>query len=110
MGVIATAVVFWGLSISLLLAQTPKSVEPTAAKPGQQIVLHGDDLGRKKVKAVYVSDQDRDYKASIVKQNDNDITFTIPSVKPGEYGISLQRSDNENVLFSFPAVKLRVEP
>ncbi len=88
-------------------AQTPVSVTPSDVKAGGQATLHGNDLGIKSVKAVYISDANNDYKVSIVSQGDNAIVFVVPFVKIGDYGISLFPMDGNKLLWH-PEVKFHV--
>jgi hypothetical protein len=94
-----------GLAAVLLLASwafgqesnnTPRvtGVEPSAGKVGQNLTVRGDHLGKESVLAVYLSDNDKDYKGTLVEQTDQKIVFQIPDVKAGDYNVSIKVGNN----------------
>ena len=86
------------LAVTLLLASlvfaqgAPRimSVEPSSGKVNDNVTLTGDKLGKDSVSAVFLSDEKDDFKATVVEQTDNKITFKVPQIKPGNYNVSLQ--------------------
>ena len=81
-----------GLSLAWAQAPSPKitSVEPLEAKVGDEVTLSGENLGKSSVKAVYISDDKEDFKATIVSQSADKIVIKIPTVKPGTYNPSIE--------------------
>lgn len=66
------------------------SVEPAAGKVGDTVTVVGENLDKKSVVMVYLSDSATDYKATVVEQTAEKIVVRIPKVKPGEYNVSIQ--------------------
>lgn len=90
--VIAIAVV-----APMLLAQgSPKvtAIEPAAAKVNDDAIVSGENLDKSSVAAVLLSDDQADYKATLVNQAADKITIKIPQVKPGDYNVSIQVGNN----------------
>ena len=66
-------------------------VEPTGGKVGAQVTVTGENLGKANVVAVYLSDNNDDYKAAVVDQTSEKIVVKVPKVpKVGEYNVSIQ--------------------
>lgn len=103
--------VFFALGIRLAQAQSPKVFEPGVAKIGEQVTLEGTQLGVKEVTEIYLSaEKGGDYRAMIVKQDEQSIVFTVPKVAPGLYSVSLMPASNSKDILWYESVKLRVEP
>jgi hypothetical protein len=66
------------------------SVEPTAAKIGATVTVHGENLSKGNVAAVFVSNSSDDFPATVVEQSDAKIVIKIPKVKAGDYNVSIQ--------------------
>jgi hypothetical protein len=102
---------FFVVGICLLGAQTFTDLNPTEAKVGQQVTLSGNNLGTDKIKALYVSNDKSDFKAAIVKQADEGITFVVPSAaKSGKYDICLVQVSDPDKMFCAAGLKLEVKP
>ena len=89
----AAGIILIVLGTAGLLAQgSPRvtGVEPVTGKIGATITVHGENLGKTNVTAVYLSDSSDDYKATIVEQAGDKIVVKIPKVKPGDYNVSIQ--------------------
>ncbi len=65
-------------------------VNPASGKVDDTVTLTGTNLGKDAVSAVYLSDDAKDYKATVVEQTDDKITAKIPNVKAGSYNVSIQ--------------------
>lgn len=77
----------------LLLAQgAPRltGVDPSTGKAGASVTVTGENLGKANVAAVFLSDANSDYKATVVEQTSEKIVIKVPAVKAGSYNISLQ--------------------
>jgi hypothetical protein len=84
------------LLITLVFAQSSpvvSSVDPSSGKVSDEITISGQSLGKGSVSSVFLSDDKSDYKATIVSQADDKIVMKVPSVKPGDYNVSIQVAD-----------------
>ncbi len=86
------AVSFLLLSNLVLAQGAPRltGVDPGTGKVGASITVSGENLGKANVAAVFLSDANSDYKATVVDQAADKIVIKVPAVKPGNYNISLQ--------------------
>lgn len=67
------------------------SVTPNAGKSEDSITITGQNLGKDKVAAVFLSDDKLDHKAVVVDQESGKIIIKVPdNLKPGDYNISVQ--------------------
>jgi hypothetical protein len=69
---------------------TITTVDPTSGKVNDAITINGQNLGKGKVNAVFLSDDKSDYKAVIVEQTEDKIVMKVPQVKPGSYNVSVE--------------------
>lgn len=79
----------------LLPAQTATphitAVTPDSGKSNDSITITGENLGKDKVAAVFLSDAKLDHKAVVVDQEATKIVIKVPdNLKPGDYNISMQ--------------------
>ncbi|HKV06129.1 MAG TPA: IPT/TIG domain-containing protein [Candidatus Acidoferrales bacterium] len=84
------------LAVPLLIAQTTSrvtTVDPASGKVGDSVVVSGESLGKSHVSAVFLSDDKSDFKATLVEQSEDKITWKVPQVKPGDYNVSIQTGD-----------------
>jgi len=81
-----------GLPLARAQAPSPKitSVAPLEAKVGDEVTLVEEKLGKGAVKAVYISSDKEDFRASIVSQSADKIVIKVPTVKPGTYNPSIE--------------------
>jgi hypothetical protein len=68
---------------------TITTVDPTSGKVNDSITINGQNLGKPKVNAVFLSDDKNDYKAVILEQGEDKIVMKVPQVKPGGYNVSI---------------------
>lgn len=67
------------------------SITPNTGKCQASITITGENLGKDKVAAVFLSDEKLDHKAVVVDQESTKIVITVPKdLKPGDYNISVQ--------------------
>jgi IPT/TIG domain len=97
----------WFLAAIILLAPAVFSqgsgphvatVAPSSGKVNDQVTLTGENLDKKSVAAVFLSDDANDYKAAVVDQTGQKIIMQVPQVKPGDYNVSLQVGDKILIL------------
>lgn len=79
------------LAANLLAQGAPRltGVDPTSGKVGATITATGENL-KSSVSAVFLSDANSDYKATVIDHTAEKIVLKVPSVKAGSYNISLQ--------------------
>lgn len=67
------------------------SVTPNTGKSEDTITINGENLGKDKVAAVFLSDAKLDHKALVVDQEPTKIVIKVPdNLKPGDYNVSMQ--------------------
>ena len=94
---LAAAVVLAGLAIPASLAQDAvrvTGVDPATGKANDVVTVAGENLGKGKVSAVFLSDDKDDHKASVVWQEADKIVIKVPEVKPGSYNVSVQTGNS----------------
>jgi IPT/TIG domain len=69
------------------------SVDPQSGSANDTITLTGEHLEKAHVSAVFLSDDKEDHKAVVVSQATDKIVIKVPSVKAGEYNISVQEGN-----------------
>ena len=85
------------LTASLAMGQAGPRVtgaEPSSGKVESNLTLNGENLGKESVASVFLSDDDKDYKAAVVEQTAAKIVMKVPQVKAGDYNISIQVGNN----------------
>jgi len=84
--------VFLLLASHLLAQGGPRvtGVDPASGKVGATVAATGENLGKGTVIAVYLSDVNTDYRATVAEQTPEKIVFRVPQVKPGSYNVSIQ--------------------
>jgi hypothetical protein len=94
----ALFIVFICASILCLAATDPvwvptpfvKSVAPSPAKVGDELVAIGQNLGKEFVAAVFLTRGDSQTQANLVAQTDNSLKFKVPAgLKAGRFGIMI---------------------
>ena len=94
---VLASIVVLGLALPAGLAQEASrvtSVDPAAGKANDTVTVAGENLGKNKVAAVFLSDDKDDHKATVVSQESDKIVFKVPSVKPGDYNVSIQAGNS----------------
>ena len=67
------------------------SITPGTGKAADSITITGENLGKDKVAAVFLSDAKLDHKAVVVDQETTKIVIKVPDkLQPGDYNISVQ--------------------
>ena len=85
----------------LVFAQNAAKVtalEPASGKVNDSVTLTGENLGKDTVAAVFLSDAQEDFKATLVEQADQKILLKVPQVKAGAYNLSIQVKDRILIL------------
>lgn len=84
------------LNISILMAQEmPRltNVKPTTAKVGDTVTVVGENLGKERVVAVFLSDAESDYQMEVIEQTAGKIIFKVAQVKQAIYRVALGVGD-----------------
>jgi hypothetical protein len=74
------------------------TVDPASGKVNDSVTLTGENLGKESVSSVFLSDDNTDYKATMVEQAGGKIVMKVPQVKPGDYHVSIQVGDKIFIL------------
>jgi IPT/TIG domain len=74
------------------------TVDPVSGKVNDNVTLTGENLGKETVSNVFLSDDNNDYKATVVEQAGAKIVMKVPQVKPGDYHVSIQVGDKIFIL------------
>ena len=74
------------------------TVDPASGKVNDSVTLTGENLGKESVSSVFLSDDNTDYKATVVEQAGAKIVMKVPQVKPGDYHVSIQVGDKIFIL------------
>jgi IPT/TIG domain len=69
-------------------------VDPAMGKANDTVTVAGENLGKSKVVAIFLSDEKDDHKATVVSQEADKIVIKVPSVKPGDYNVSIQTGNS----------------
>jgi hypothetical protein len=88
-------------SVSLLLAQNAAKVtalDPTMGKTDDTVTVTGENLGKDNVVAIFLSDDNDDFKATVVEQAASKIVMKVPKAKVGRYNLSIQVKDRILIL------------
>ena len=97
----------WGVAllalflVPLVFAQNPAKVtalEPVSGKVNDNVTVTGENLGKDIVAAVFLSDAQTDFKATLVEQAEQKIVMKVPQVKAGAYNFSIQVKDRILIL------------
>lgn len=70
------------------------SLDPAEGKANDAITVKGESLAKGSVSGIFLSDDKTDFKADIVEQAADKITFKVPQVKAGDYNIAIQVGTN----------------
>jgi hypothetical protein len=86
-----------------------KSVEPTSGKAGDEMTVSGENLDKKFVKEVYLTDGKTDLKMEVTSQEAEAIKAKVPAgAKPGRYSLMVLTAEKTPKLVEQP-VKFTVE-
>lgn len=83
-------------------------VEPMNAKVATEVVVTGDNLGKAVVAEVYLTAAKQNFKVEILSQDDKQIKFKVPNVKPGPYRLLVLLKSADPTFIEEP-VRLVVE-
>ena len=87
--------------VPLLFAQNAAKVsalDPTSGKVNDTVTLTGENLDKENVDAVFLSDANDDFKATLVEQAAGKIVMKVPQTKAGGYNVSIQVKDRILIL------------
>jgi hypothetical protein len=87
--------------VPLLFAQNiakVTAIDPASGKVNDTVTVTGQNLGKDSVAAVFLSDAQDDFKATLLDQADTKIQMKVPQVKAGAYNVSIQVKDRILIL------------
>jgi len=99
------------LTTTLAYAAAPRltSVEPSAGKPGDELVVSGQNLDSSNVTNLFLTAGSKDYEVKINDQTSDSIRFAIPEkVEFGSYSLMIQTGGPTPTLLEQP-VRCTVE-
>ena len=80
-----------------------RAIDPPRARPGDQLVATGDNLGRDCVAEVHLTQGQKSFKVEIKAQAAGSITLVVPvSVEAGRFGLMVVTSGPEPALLDEP--------
>jgi len=97
----------WGVAllalfvVPLIFAQNAAKVtalEPASGKVNDDVTVTGENLGKDSVAAVFLSDAQDDFKATVVEQAEQKLLIKVPQVKAGAYNLAIQVKDRIFIL------------
>lgn len=99
------------LSLPIWAQNMPRlvTVEPAECKAGAEAVAKGENLDKKAVAELYLTDGKNDVKLTIVQQSADNIKFKIPAdAKAGRFSLMLMTAGSDPKLMEQP-VKVTVQ-
>ena len=105
---------FWTvffLAAALAYAAVPRliSVEPDAGKPGDELVVSGQNLDSSNATKLFLAAGGKDHQVKVREQTSDSIRFTIPEkIEFGSYNLMIQTGGATPVLYEQP-VRCTVE-
>lgn len=100
------------VAVCLLIAQgMPKmaTVEPATGKVGTDMTISGENLDKKQVAEIYLTDGKNDVKLPVTEQTATTIKFKVPpAVKAGRFSLMLLTSGPDPKLIEQP-VRVTIE-
>ena len=99
------------LAVALASAAAPRlsSVEPNAGKPGDELLISGQNLDSSNVTKLFLTAGGKDHEVKIKEQTSDSIRFTIPEkVEVGSYNLMIQTGGATPTLMEQP-VRCTVE-
>ncbi len=111
MNLIKSAVLAIALGIALWAQSMPRllTVEPAECKAGAEAMVKGENLDKKAVAELYLTDGKNDLKLTIVTQAADNIKFKIPAeAKAGRFSLMLMTAGADPKLIEQP-VKVTIQ-
>jgi len=93
-GLVATAVAL------LAFQGMPRctSLEPDTGKKGDTISAKGENLDKKYLAEMYLTDGSKDFAVKMSEQTETEIKFTVPAVKPGRYHLAALTAKKDSMI------------
>ncbi len=74
------------------------AVDPETGKKGDTITAKGENLSKKGIAELYLTDGQKDTKVDISGQSDSEVKFTIPELKAGRYHLLILTADRASLV------------
>jgi hypothetical protein len=90
-----------GMAVALYALQAlPRcsSVEPDTGKTGDVISVKGENLDKKSIADLFLTEGSKDTKVAIVEQSETEIKFKVPQIKPGRYHLSVLTANKASII------------
>jgi hypothetical protein len=74
------------------------TLEPDTGKVGDDVSVKGENLDKKSVADLFLTDGAKDTKVSVSEQTETEIKFKVPQVKPGRYHLAILTANKANII------------
>jgi hypothetical protein len=74
------------------------TLDPDTGKTGDAISVKGENLGKKNVADLFLTDGAKDTKVSMAEQSDSEIKFKVPQIKPGRYHLAILTANKASII------------
>ena len=74
------------------------TLEPDTGKVGDAISAKGENLDKKNIGDLLLTDGSKDTKVTISEQSGTEIKFTIPQIKPGRYHLAILTANKASII------------
>jgi hypothetical protein len=74
------------------------SVDPDTGKTGDLISAKGENLDKKSIGDVFLTDGSKDTKVIIAEQSETEIKFKVPQIKPGRYHLAILTANKASII------------
>ncbi len=74
------------------------SLEPDTGKKGDTISAKGENLDKKNIAEMYLTDGSKDFPVKISEQTETEVKFTVPTIKPGRYHLVVLTAKRDSMI------------
>jgi len=74
------------------------TIEPDTGKVGDTISAKGENLDKKNIAELYLTDGSKDTKVAISQQSDTEVKFTVPQIKAGRYHLCVLTANRASMI------------
>ena len=74
------------------------SLEPDTGKKGDTISAKGENLDKKNIAEMYLTDGSKDFPVKMSEQTESEVKFTVPAIKPGRYHLAVLTAKKDSMI------------
>lgn len=74
------------------------TLDPDTGKSGDEISVKGENLDKKNMADLFLTDGSKDTKVSITAQTESEIKFKVPQIKPGRYHLAILTANKASII------------